>query len=451
MATVPSTAASATKSYCVADRITEVLEGGLGFFWPVASGSFPDLETDEPRSGYIRRDDDAVSVVLLVEDTSKAFERHEAIGLVGYTQHGGVLIPDVYRTGTTMSFGGGRASVHRYVAHSVLGDIEPLDATCLDLDSVSMAVNGNSLLRWGGFEAVDQSTTTDGRNRVQEFQVKLKNTPDLAVPLDAATVLRLAAHWSTSHDSQRGLSIDTGLRVSIERTGSSSFDLLTRLRQVQDLLGPAYNGHIVVDHMQARSPGQEHRAPMWSSALMSNSPPDLAADRGKPPMFSLSDIGGAVGVRRWMKLYDRFPRSVAPVSNYIRYGSPSPEVRLLEVATAIEQWVATHRRSTQWASRRANFAAALAHHVGMPFTDWAGPADLWATQFWDSYNDLKHLRGNGPSDREAFLAAETGYRLLVAALLDRVAGSKQPSRRMLSDYRLREIGKTMRDELGVGA
>ncbi|MCH7670059.1 MAG: hypothetical protein IIC71_12810 [Acidobacteria bacterium] len=451
MATVPRIAASATERYCVADRLSEILEGGLGFFWPVVSGSFPDLETDEPRSGYIRRDDDAVSVVLLVEDASEAFETPEAIGLVGYTQHGGVLIPDVYRTGTTMSFGGGRASVHRYVAHSVLGDIKPLDATCLDLDSVSMDVNGNSLLQWGGFEAVDQSATTDEHNRVQELQIKLKNTPDLTVPLNASTTLRLAAHWSTSQDSQRSLSIEMGLRVSIMRTGSSSFDLLTRLRQVQDLLGLAYDGHIVIDHMQAGSPGQEHGAPMWSGALMSDSPPALAADRGKPPMFSLFDVGGAVGVRRWMKLYDRFPRSVAPVSNYIRYGSPSPEVRLLEVAAAIEQWVATHRRSTQWASRGINVAAALAQHVGVAFTDWAGPADLWATQFWDSYNDLKHLRGAGPSHREAFLAAETGYRLLVAALLDRVAGSKQPSRQMLSDYRLREIGKAMRDELGVSA
>ena len=64
MATVPRIAASATERYCVADRLSEILEGGLGFFWPVVSGSFPDLETDEPRSGYIRRDDDAVSVVL---------------------------------------------------------------------------------------------------------------------------------------------------------------------------------------------------------------------------------------------------------------------------------------------------------------------------------------------------------------------------------------------------
>jgi len=72
-------------------------------------------------------------------------------------------------------------------------------------------------------------------------------------------------------------------------------------------------------------------------------------------------------------------------------------------------------------------------------------------QFWQSYNDLKHLRGNGPSRREAFLAPETGYRLLVGALLNRVAGSNQPGRRMLSDYRLREIGRTMRDELGVSA
>lgn len=449
MATVPSTAGSATKGYCVADRVSEVLEGGLGFFWPVASGSFPDLETDEPRCGYIRRDDDAVSVVLLVEDASEAFRTPEAIGLVGYTQHGGVLIPDVHRVRSTMSFGGGRASVHRYVAHSVLGDIEPLDLTCLDLDLVSMAVNGNSLLRWGGFDAVDQSTTTDERNRVQEFQVKLKNTPDLTVPLEASTTLRLAAHWSTSLDSQRGLSIEMGLSVSIKRPGSSSFDLLTRLRQVQDLLGLAYDGHIIIDRMQARSPGQEHRVPMWSGALMSDSPPDLAADRGKPPMFSLSDIGGAVGVRRWTEMYDRFPRSVAPISNYIRYGSPSPEVRLLEVAAAIEQWVATHRRSTQWASRGTNFAAALARHVGTPFTDWAGPADLWATQFWDSYNDLKHLRSNGPSPREAFLAAETGYRLLAAALLNRVAGSKQPSRQMLTNYRLTGVGNAMRDELGV--
>ncbi len=188
---------------------------------------------------------------------------------------------------------------------------------------------------------------------------------------------------------------------------------------------------------------------MWSGALMSDSPPDLAADRGKPPMFSLSDVGGAVGVRRWMKMYDRFPRSVAPISNYIRYGSPSPEVRLLEVAAAIEQWVAAHPRSTRWTREGKTWAAVLARHVGTPFTDWAGPADLWATRFWDSYNDLKHSRGAGPSHREAYLAAETGYRLLVAALLNRVAGSKQPSRQMLSNYRLTGVGKAMRNELGV--
>ena len=83
---------------------------------------------------------------------------------------------------------------------------------------------------------------------------------------------------------------------------------------------------------------------------------------------------------------------------------------------------------TRWAGRGTKSGGALAAHVGKRCTAWEGPADLWGTQFWDSYNDLKHRTGNGPSRREAFLAAETGYRLLVAALLDRVAGSKQPSR-----------------------
>lgn len=170
------------------------------------------------------------------------------------------------------------------------------------------------------------------------------------------------------------------------------------------------------------------------------------ARTNKIPMFMLDGLGGVDVFRRWIRLCNRRWRAVSPIVGRLTYGLASPEVRLIEVAVAIEYWVAAHRRQTTWAKKgnAPTPAEALARHVGTPFSDWVGDLSAWSAKFTEYYNKLKHEPDFKYSPQEVGMLAISGEALLTAALLNRVAGSKQPSRTIFVDYEFGRLGETIR-------
>jgi hypothetical protein len=128
------------------------------------------------------------------------------------------------------------------------------------------------------------------------------------------------------------------------------------------------------------------------------------------------------------------------------------ETQLLEIATAIEYWVALHRRTTQWANnttKRGAHALALARHVGKSFADLVGDPAAWGERFWPTYILLKHEPNAEYDAYEVSLLAQTGTILLQSALLNRVAGTSAPARAICTSHRHHVTGERTRDLLGM--
>jgi len=163
------------------------------------------------------------------------------------------------------------------------------------------------------------------------------------------------------------------------------------------------------------------------------------------PLFDLATLGGPPAVARWINLVTAHRRAVAPVVNPYRIGLSTAALTLLEVAAAIEYWVRVNRPA-KWASTK--FADAVAARVGAPFADWVGDPEKWSASFWRTNNLLKHEPDVQPEPELISALARSGRHLLAAALLDRVAGSKAPSKRVFKSHQLNDLGSQLRERFG---
>jgi hypothetical protein len=429
--------------------IDRILDGSLGYFWLVERGRPPNLDDDRALRGFLRRTDDELELVLLRDDPFGKAESRRPLGFVGATQHSGVVVRDLVSAGGTISAGGSKASVDRYGARTVIAEPSIDSLTSLDLVSMSVLFHGDRAMQWSGLQAVEQKVTTDKQNKVQRIRLDMHSVPDAVARLRPSTSLRLSAYWRSNPDPNRGYAIDTGLRVSVERSGRRGpWSPAPTLARVQDLLGIAFGGYYGISEGHARAVGSEATVPFWNSDLMWSPPTRVQADRRSFPVLTMQGIGGADGVARWIRLCESHPRAVSPIVNRLRQGMVTPEIQTLALSAAIEYWVAHNRRQGRTWARKLNRqdtpVAALARYVGSGFSNWVVcPAD-WASCFWRHYNGLKHDPRFKYSRRELWLLSEGAYQLLVAALLNRVALTKQPSRSIFGDYRNTRLGRELR-------
>jgi hypothetical protein len=170
------------------------------------------------------------------------------------------------------------------------------------------------------------------------------------------------------------------------------------------------------------------------------------------PLFHLSDIGGVDGLARWVRLAEKHERLAVSVASVYRYGGAGPESALLDVAASIEYWVKVNRQAA-WSKsgvtidlngrKRMLHSLALAKKVGSAFFSWIGDAEAWSKDFDFHYNSLKHSPNYAADPYVLTELARVGRLLLLAALLDRVAGSKQPSRAIFRSHRIARFGHTL--------
>lgn len=238
------------------------------------------------------------------------------------------------------------------------------------------------------------------------------------------------------------------MRLTISSSGPVFPDeLVDAVVSIQNLISIAFDTPCTVASGSAVMDGNQVSGPLWSSRLM-EVPGTITPTDARWPIFSLEEIGGAGALARWIDLTKDHPRAVLPVANRLRFGPPSAEVQTLELAAAIEYWVAYNRKiGRKWARQNArndNPARALARYVGNPFGAWVGDSDSWSRIFWANNNGLKHNPNFAYSPHELWLMAEAAQRLLTAGLLNRVAPSGRPGQAIFADPRYRRLGEEVR-------
>lgn len=432
-------------------RLREVLDGGIGYFWLCDEYAISELEDDEARAGYIRRRGDTLEVDLLHEDPANLMMDSDdplPKALVGATEHVGVVVPELRGRTRNMRSGASRASAETFRGQTLVVDPSVMDASSSQFTSVSAYFQGNALLPWARFDAIERDVRFDANNRVESASIHLKPTTDVVTRLTAAMDLRFAARWSFQEDEDLRQVVDTALEIDVRSTRPLAFSrLLQPLLRCQEFLCLAFGGFVGADGGRVGRAEDAERAHMWNATLMPTATASHVpvAAKNQRALFHLDDLGGLDAFARWIRLCKRHPRAVSPIVNLFRRGAASDDVRLLELAAAMEYWVARHRRSSSWTRAGANHAEAIGLHVGAPFHRWTGDSRRWSERFWFNYTQIKHDPSFVPDGMEIKVLQEVAYLLLVAELLNRIARSKRPGATLFgkhSHWQLRDWTRT---------
>lgn len=440
-------------------RLHKTLHGVLAFGWSwTGTGRIPIDE--DPVRGWLRRLDDGrlrydVLVEDLEDDSAGPFGHGKPApgALALATVEGAAILLDLApQVGWNYRYGDYRASTRTFFARTILFDVDLETMRSVRLASAALQFEG--LGGWAGLRIVESDLQTDAEGLVQGATLKLQRSPTHNLPraLPRSLSLALGSHWSIAVQRE-GRTIQTAmeLRVTAARRRPHG-ELVEPLLRLQDLVSILHRGHITslptpVDHPAPKAT----RTLLWTAPAM-HAPVRAIPVRDSPtPLLSLAEVGGPRALARWVRLCATHPDVTGAIADVYREGPEGPQTALLRIGVAIEKWVARHCRSTAWASKKAHPTAerALASRGGAPFGKWVGNADVWATQFHDAYNALKHHTGQQLDDERLYRLASSARWLLTAALLDRIAASRGPSRRLFTAYRLDAEGGELRRLLGT--
>ncbi|MEU8209995.1 hypothetical protein AB0B85_12455 [Micromonospora sp. NPDC049044] len=426
------------------DDVTSILDGTIGWFWPWYEK--PRRISAEPERGYIRLiAPDTVELTALDEDAFRD-DGGEHIPrprlITGATERGGLLMLDVKGVGLKTRMGGSAASVRHYRARTLLANAPIEDIRSERLRSLSAHFFGIS--RWFGLTGARESVSRDQEGRLTGFTVRVESQPEASIRIPGGREVAISPYWSTRGSADRR-TINAPVELECRSARPQSLWALRQpLLRIQDLISFCYEGSITAEGGLA-TPDLTKEAPeelrLWDAWLMVTRPGVVQAARKDFPLLTLQELGGMPSLRRWLILCSNHLRAVRPVIEPYRYGKASPPVRILEIAAAMEYWVATHRRTTAWAKesccrRRGQgcgWAWPIARSVGGSFDQWVGDSREWSHRFWGTYNKLKHEPEYVFDEYELATLAESASLLLAVALLCRVSRNKEPARRLFAD------------------
>jgi hypothetical protein len=428
-------------------RTEKYRSGTVGYF----TSRLPYDPSGTNERGHIIIDaDGTIRAITLDEDLMRTIGETQIpseINLAGATEHGGVLMLDMSGVGFSSNVGGvSHASVRRYrSSNAIFG----LDATkAVDARLMRLEVQFFAVDRWTGFSSSIERYTTDDAGHAKTWSVRVESPPDQSVRTRGRTI-SVGMDWQVSGRSdQRTVGTPSVFRI-VPTSAATAHDLIFPIRCIQELLSVAYNGFVVATSATAVGNGQTSSAEMWIRDLMKV--PSTAAEPSSAdafPIFTMAELGGIQALSRWVRLRELHPRATGPVVTATRSHLPV-ESNLLSICAGIEYWVASHRRVAKWASDKL-WPRALANRVGARFGSWVGNQQEWCDSLWSTYNQLKHDPSSTFDSGRVYLLGESARVLLTCALLDRVAGSKTPSRRLLEDHRLQSLGARVSRDIGHG-
>jgi hypothetical protein len=416
------------------DPIEQIAQGAIAFLWP-QTDHVPSYEGDDILRGFVQRNDEDGTVNVRGLDET-VLEEGPLFGLPGKsptcllaaTEYGGALVANIVGRNNTHGFGGGRASVRRFRAHTLLAPVDIASLASTKVFQVSAYFKEG--LRWSGQGALAEEWELDAEHRITRVKYLLEGS---APPLHAGDYgslrVEIEPHWRSSGTAQsHSITIDTALEVRVIAGKPRPIeDFIPPLLGIQDLMSlahdqliPASSGKVLL-HSAGRPDAAA--ATLWQKDLMVPPPrPKPSANVDSEALISMEDIGGPGALSRWLRLTDRVPDPVAAVTSiYRRQGALGPALRLQELAASIENYVNLARtdREVSWAKKgnSDSHAHALAQRVGAPFREFVGDPKLWAQRFREANNGLKHDPKFPRDQRELRLLAGSGNLLLVAALL----------------------------------
>jgi hypothetical protein len=425
------------------------LAGSLGYFWP--DGAIA-KHAAEPIAGYLRMSNQWLSLQALDEDRTALLEDHfrNPTSISGLLVDGAVLLLETRLRSVTDAWGPGRASTKLFEARTAIGDV-PLHRL-RSPDLFALEAHLPQLTRWAGITAIDVRRTTDSEGRSTALTVEVASPPEEIVPLTGGRQLAFGTTWRFTGREDRP---DVYAPVTFACRAAQPkpiWSLLQPLMYVQDLVNLAYQGFVaadgggaVLDVSPPRDPDHDPRMrPLWNGLLMA-APDGVERPESmtQVPLFGLTTLGGLPSLARWIKLADMHPRAMRAVVGRYRIGRPTAEVSLMQTAAAIEYWVRAHQPA-RWTKRRG-FYTALAARVGAPFAEWAGDIEKWGKAVADNNNTYKHNPDYLHDPQELSDLGWSGRMLLAAALLNRVAGSKLPSRTIFGGHALHNLGRRLRE------
>lgn len=332
-------------------KLNHILKGQLGEFVVLRTASMPDLEDPDSTSGYISLVDNRVDVRLRSDRTpGEVTERSTSFpsALLGATESGPVLLLQLRQLATNRGYGDGTIPTKTYRCNAILADKRILEIKSTKVNAVSATFSGQRLSRWAELHTAEQDLQHNSSGRVEGIDIRYR-TVEVVSKRFARFILEFGPAWSSSERSASGIELEIGALVRITCDPASEIDVpLEFLHRVQDLFSIVFRGFLrAADASVSMSwTGRHHHdAELWQSQLM----PEASlvsvpmANERAIPLVTFSDLGGTDGIRRWIQLYDKYPRAMAVITNTVRRPRTSPDVHLLELAAATDYWVNSHK------------------------------------------------------------------------------------------------------------
>ncbi|MGX1975016.1 ApeA N-terminal domain 1-containing protein [Streptomyces kronopolitis] len=429
------------------EKDEKLLAGSLGNFWDnVKLGEF----ATERGSGYINKlSDGNVQLEYFLDPEGASDEAYTLPQCVyGATVNGRVLLVDFLRSNRTLR-SHGLPSVRTQTAGTAIFGALPEHVNLDTLRSVTAFFPG--ITEWSGMQTITEKARTDERSRGKSVALHVESAPRQQHALPHGRQLALSSHWRLEGNvDNRSVFAPVSLTCSAKK--SSAFrDLLQPLIQIQDILNIAHGGFVParggrVEFAADENPDTHPR--FWSTRIMQASTGVPAREpMNRIPLFELDDIGGIPGLARWVKFCETVPRVHRALTLRYRVGAAGVEARFLEVAAAIEYWVASQDRGGVKWSQEKRRPLALAKLVGKAFSDWVGDAEEWDDVFAGTYNAVKHDPAFVPDPYAISYLAESGWILLLSATLNRISANKAPGRIVIGNHRYSGLGGEIRDLL----
>lgn len=344
---------------------------------------------------------------------------HDTPAVFGQTEVGEVLMVEITSRGSRW----GRLDVAQYTGRGLIIDCCPEEIEGDLVQGVRFSYLG--LRDWLPDEIYQDDVLLEDGKYVG-WTAELRHKPGTSVPLDAGYSLRISTGYEVGGEfDQRKLSTPLTITVVSDVRRPISEHII-RLDAVQGLLNIAHKNVVNAFSGSVQLQDGSDWYDFWESELMK---PSAGSSKTQSfPYFGLAEIGGVTTVAEWVKLALTHHRSLVALVRPLLQPMAA-ESRMLTTATAMENWVAVHRRTDKWAAKVKDepLIAPLTRRVSESWDPWIGDSTAWADRFWDAYNAIKHDPLAEPDRRELDWLELTGRWLLAGAVLDQATGDNTAS------------------------
>jgi hypothetical protein len=428
----------------MSDDILETMAAGMtGRFWWLLDG----VPQQPFTSGHIRRDEYGYWVVEVegwrsMENCKATEDEKYPESMIGVLGKGTVFLSDRRRLTDFSIWSGQRIHVVRSMFETA---VTGLDVNTVEADGIVEAE-----VLFPNQNPWDRSKRPDWR--VREADDPLGRGVSLDLPTTEATKIAVGdgvtltvrpTWWSDRNIEQIQINPALSLKLSASEPKRTS-DLVEAFEWMQELIGHCWGGRVLPVPGGGRvNAAQEEPGRFWSQRLAERHYAQLANLSHPFPAVHLPDLGGPRAFVRWLVLCRHFSRATRAVSEGLYVGA-SAETRLLNAMAAIEYWVKRHETRSDWvkvwSTGPVNPMHALIRHLKPAFKGWVRDGAPFSRRIWGDYNWLKHnpaFEIDYTLVRRFTWAAET---MLLADLLNEVAGITVPGNRLASHYwQLRDV------------